>query len=696
MQGRRWGTARVAAGVAMAVTGALLTPTQAEALVTVAPARTWGVGPATQTVAAEGVPRVLAIQPIGDRIFVAGTFSSIIDPSGISYPAQNIAVFSATTGAADLGFLGGTNNTVTSLATDGSRLYLGGTFGTVNGQTRKGLAALDARTGALLGWNPAVVAPGQVDAVAVAGGAVYAGGNFAGIAGSSGTSRAFLAKLDGATAAVDTAWTPAPDARVRALNVAAGGGARLFLGGDFSSVSAKAATNKVAAVALGGTGAVDTAFRAAGTNQGAYAPVFDLTSDGARLYTATAGSGGSCAALNITSGALVWSDHSNGNMQSVRLSGGRLYCAGHFSGTGSFVGQTRYKIAGVDPATGAVSTFAPNINSSQGPWALASDATHLYVGGDFSQIAGVPQPHFAIFHDASIVGVPQAPSGLLARPGNAVARLSWSAPSSDGGSKLKKYKVYRSTTPGGQDLSQAPLVTLSDSIRSFDDNTASNGTTYYYVVVATNAAGTSARSAESSAQPTASGTVAAPGAPTSVTATNPPGRVHLQWNPPSNDGGAPVTGYRVYRGTAAGGENLTAPVASVTGTSWDDEAGLVAGRTYFYVVKAVNQAGPGTASAEVSATVTAGTPGPPSLSGSVLAGPKVQLTWTVPPDGGSPITKYVVLRDTVRLTTLTATATGPTGYTDASVPSGTHVYQVKAVNAQGSGQLSNKVSLSVP
>lgn len=71
-------------------------------------------------------------------------------------------------------------------------------------------------------------------------------------------------------------------------------------------------------------------------------------------------------------------------------------------------------------------------------------------------------------------------------------------------------------------------------------------------------------------------------------------------------------------------------------------------------------------------------------------------TWTVPSDGGSPITKYVVLRDGVRLVTLTATSTGPTSYTDNKPPSGTHVYQVKAVNAIGSGQLSNKVTVSVP
>ena len=698
MDGRRvWGQARTALVTVGALVGAALTPMAAQAAVTNAPARTWGIGPASTTTASVGVPRVLAIQPIGDRIFVAGTFSSIIDPSGVSYPAKNIAVFSATTGAADLRFLGGTNNTITSLATDGgSTLYLGGTFGTVNGATRKGLAALDARTGALLGWNPAVAAPGQVDAVAYAAGSVYAGGNFSAVTGSSGTSQAFVAKLDASTAAVDTGWTPTPDGRVRALNVAAGGSARLFLGGDFTSVSSKASTNKVAAVALGGTGAVDTSFKAAGTNQGAYAPVYDLTSDGSRVYTGSAGSGGACAALSVTSGALVWSDHSNGNMQSVRLMGGQLFCAGHFSGSGSFLGQTRYKLAAVDPATGALSSFAPQINSSQGPWALAADTNHLYMGGDFNTVARVAQPHFAMFLDSSVVAPSQPPTGLVASPGNGAVQLSWSVPSSDGGSALMKYKVFRSTTKGGEDLTKSPLATLSNSTRSFSDTSVVNGMTYYYVVVATNAVGTSAASTEASAQPGGSITATVPGAPTSVQATNPPGYNHLQWNPPTSDGGSPITSYQVFRGTTPGGEDLSKPVATVATTSYDDQLSVVAGATYYYKLKAVNQVGPGPASAEVSATLTPGAPGAPTLSGKVVSGPAVQLTWTVPSDGGSPITKYVVLRDTVRLTSLTASATGPTGYADTAPPSGTHVYQVKAVNAYGNGQLSNKVSVSVP
>lgn len=694
---RGWATAVAVA--ALAAQGLLALP-PAWAQVTDQPARTWGIGPAIATSASVGTPRVLAILPVGDRIVVGGTFDTVIDPAGNQYPAKNLAVFSASTGAADLSFAASANNTVTSLTSDGQgTVFVGGTFGTVNGATRKGLAAVDVGTGALRPWAPSIVAPGQVDALAYRDGAVYAGGNFAAVTDGSGSSKPFLAKVGAATGTVDTTWVPAPNDRVRALAVANDGTGRLFVGGDFASVSAKTSTNKIAAVASTGTGAVDTAFRAGATNSRSYAPVFDLTSDATRVYAAAAGSGGACAALSSTTGATLWSDHSNGNLQSVRLSGGLLYCAGHFNGVGSFLGQTRYKVAAVDPATGALNAFAPNVNSSQGPWALAADATHLYMGGDFSSISGVPQPHFAMFIDTAAQTPPLAPASPTAAGSDGRIHLTWAPPSSDGGSTLLKYRLFRATTPGGENLTRTPLATLSKTTFSFDDTTVTNGTTYYYVLVATNALGAGPASTEVSATPQGTVVVTPPGAPTGLAATTPAGLIHLAWNAPANTGGAPVTSYRVYRGPAPGQEDLVTPIGTATTTSFDDAA-VTAGTGYSYVVAAVNSAGQGPASSEVTATAGSGTavpPGEPQLTGSLGPGPSAVLQWTIPSDGGSPITKYVVIKDSVRLITLSATPSGPTSYTDTTLAPGTSsVYQVKAVNAVGSGPLSAKVTVTAP
>ncbi len=701
MRARRGGVATIVAALLMLQGIVMGLP--AVALVPATPARTWGVGPATTTSSSVGKPRVLTILPVGDRIVVGGTFETVIDPAGNEYPARNIAVFSASTGAADLQFEGAANNTVTSLATDGAgTVFVGGTFGTMNGLTRKGLAALDLTTGGLLPWAPSIVAPGQVDAVTYTDGAVYAGGNFAAITDGAGASKPFLAKVDAQTGTVDAAYSAAPNDRVRAVNVAADGSGRVFVGGDFTSVSGKSGTNKVAALFMAGPGLVDLAFRAGPTNQTNSAPVFDLTSDATRLYVAAAGQGGACTALNAQTGATVWSDRSNGNMQSVRLAGGRLYCAGHFGGSGSFLGQTRNKVAAVDPLSGALTSFAPKVNSSQGPWAMAADETRVYIGGDFSSITGVKQPHFAMFIDSAAQTAPTPPSSLTATASTGRVQLVWEPPSSDGGSALKKYRIYRATTPGGQALNKTPLATLSKSITSFNDTTVDDGTTYHYVVLATNAVGSSGPSSERSSTPQGTTTVTPPSAPTGLSASTPAGLVRLTWSAPTDTGGSTITTYRVYRGTAPGGEDLTTPIGSPTTTTFND-TDVVVGVAYSYVVAAVNSAGQGAPSGEITVTATAGAatvPGEPVLNGSLgtapTGEPAVDLQWTIPTDGGSPITKYVVLRDSVRLITLHTTTTEPTSYLDTSVTSGSHVYQVKAVNDVGSGPQSNKVTLAVP
>jgi hypothetical protein len=120
----------------------------------------------------------------------------------------------------------------------------------------------------------------------------------------------------------------------------------------------------------------------------------------------------------------------------------------------------------------------------------------------------------------------------------------------------------------------------------------------------------------------------------------------------------------------------------------------VAGTRYYYEVSALDSAGEGVGPTEVSAVVLAGTPGPAELSGS-YDGRAVNLSWTEPPDGGRPILKYVLTRDGIKLGS--PVKPPQTWYTDAAVVSGqTYVYQVKAVNAQGGGQQSNRYTVTIP
>ncbi len=87
-----------------------------------------------------------------------------------------------------------------------------------------------------------------------------------------------------------------------------------------------------------------------------------------------------------------------------------------------------------------------------------------------------------------------------------------------------------------------------------------------------------------------------PSAPT-LTATAGNAAVSLSWPAPAT-GGAPIRGYNLYRGTAAGAEALVKTLGNVN--TYND-TGLKNGVTYYYRLSAVNGVGEGPLSAERSA-----------------------------------------------------------------------------------------------
>jgi hypothetical protein len=140
-------------------------------------------------------------------------------------------------------------------------------------------------------------------------------------------------------------------------------------------------------------------------------------------------------------------------------------------------------------------------------------------------------------------------------------------------------------------------VATNVTLTSFSDTGLTNGVTYYYKVAAVNAVGTSPQSNESSATPQAT----APSAPLTLTASSGNTTAALSWSVPASNGGSPITGYNLYRGTAAGAESATPVATNVTLTSFSD-TGLTNGVTYYYKVAAVNAVGTSPQSNEASAT----------------------------------------------------------------------------------------------
>lgn len=94
------------------------------------------------------------------------------------------------------------------------------------------------------------------------------------------------------------------------------------------------------------------------------------------------------------------------------------------------------------------------------------------------------------------LGVPNAPDGLAATPGDNQVALNWTA-STIG--NPTSYNVLRSTTSGsGYSVLTTPGA---QTTTSYNDTSAVNDMTYYYVVSAVNATGTSTNSTQTSATP---------------------------------------------------------------------------------------------------------------------------------------------------------------------------------------------------
>src|SRR5207244_2938722 len=264
------------------------------------------------------------------------------------------------------------------------------------------------------------------------------------------------------------------------------------------------------------------------------------------------------------------------------------------------------------------------------------------------------------------------------------------SPSSNGGSPITNYRIYRGTSSNGETLK----ATIGN-VLTYTDTTVTNGVTYYYQVSAVNNVGEGPRSNEASATPTAPATP--PGAPQGLVATAGDATVTLTWSAPSSNGGSPITNYRIYRGTASGGETLKATIGNVL--TYTDTT-VTNGVTYYYQVSAVNNAGEGPKSNEASATPNAPPPpaSPPSAPTNLVAtvgNAQVGLTWQAPAsNGGSPITNYKIYRGTTSGgETLVATIGNQLSYSDGGLTNGvTYYYQVSAVNNVGEGPKSNEAS----
>jgi hypothetical protein len=306
-------------------------------------------------------------------------------------PSGLIAKADANTGAPDSTFMQGGGFTfvpqvfwsgvysasVNALALSGTSLYVGGHFTDYRGQTAGELAKIDASSGDLdatfvqgQGFIPSSF-PGNsppdsaVMALAVTQNALYVAGDFYQYRG---VTVGPLLKLDLATGAVDTAFTPPVSAPFQtAVNMALlVSGNNLYVGFPLTDTLGGTGLCKLDAA----SGAVDTTFTMAvalsprGTALGAVAVVSDLVLSGSSLYVAgdfardlgarSPGPANNLIKVDAATGALdtTFSQPGgpNGAVNSLLLEGSTLYIGGSFS---SYLEKPATFSAALDPASGA-------------------------------------------------------------------------------------------------------------------------------------------------------------------------------------------------------------------------------------------------------------------------------------------------------------------------------------------------------
>lgn len=368
---------------------------------------------------ANNAVRTVAIQ--GDQLFAGGLFSSI----GEWVPRNCLAAIDLTTGRAlpwnpaPDGFL------VRAVGVSGGTVYVGGEFGLIGKQLRRGLAAVDALTGQTTSWDPHC--QGSAYAVLLRGGTVYVGGRFDAVGGAS---RNNIAALDSASA-LARPWDPSASDIITAL---AADEQSVYAGGWFGHIGGRAVNYLAALDPL--TGAAR-----------GWAPSPDDIVDAVVVHDGMVYAGGAfrncgganrdgLVAVDASSGALEeWNPSAAGEVDALEVNSATVFAGGFFSSIGS---SPQVGFAAIDRLSGMP---APSIPSTDGAvFALDDAGGVVYVGGAFSRLGLEPRAGLAAVHLSSgkpsfaepvavaTLGVPAALE--ITNPARTSLRVQFSLPQS--------------------------------------------------------------------------------------------------------------------------------------------------------------------------------------------------------------------------------------------------------------------------
>jgi hypothetical protein len=399
---------------------------------------------------------VNAITQIGNKIIAAGSFTSV-SPSGSfgntgdDVVRNRIFAFDASTGAIDPAFNPNLGGTVWSLTTDGNYVYVGGSFGSVGGNSAiKRVVKLTA-AGAVVGAFNAV--PNRlVNEVVVRGSRLYVGGSFTTVrSGGVTTARNALAALDSTTGAVLSGvnvpfagvYDPAlgGETTIKRFDVSPDG-TRLAAVGNFATAGGLPRA-QMAVLDVGGAAAsvapwATNRFDAAHNNCASVFPTFmrdvDFSPDGSYFVVTTTGafagganSGTLCDTITRWETGSIgndpsWVDYTGGDTTyGVAVTGSAVYIGGHmrwvnnpFQGDQAGPGAVpRSGIAALDPVNGLPLSWNPGRARGVGAQALFATSQGLWVGSDTTQIGGETHGRVALMPLAGGTTIPSVPAASL-------------------------------------------------------------------------------------------------------------------------------------------------------------------------------------------------------------------------------------------------------------------------------------------
>ena len=370
------------------------------------------------------------MEVVGQRVFIAGTFTSLQNTTGNTAVVNQryLASYNYQTGLIDTGFrptFGGGGVTAVEASPDGTKLYVTGSFNTINGVTKRKIASISPTTGAPVAGFTAN-ASAQATAVAATNTTVYVGGNFQTV---NGSARVGLVALNGATGAVLSGFVN---------NISGGIGVngaltvqQLKLSHDDSKLLVVHTGRRIADQDRYGVGLISTQtnqllpwrtrlwddnLQFVGGIQRDYAG--DIAPHD-QYFVVTSGSGGDRPPINDVAVAFpiagndnvqpLWVSRHFDSVYSVAITERAVYVGGHFSfeesptapdpwpgldnvGYGTGQGLAGYglgdavvrrdHVGALNPADGKALEWNPGSNSFEGNKAMEATARGLFVGGD--------------------------------------------------------------------------------------------------------------------------------------------------------------------------------------------------------------------------------------------------------------------------------------------------------------------------